>query len=591
MSPSQIIVLATPVFLLLIAIEFAWGYAKGRNTYRLSDAINSISLGVLSQLSAVFTRVLSVGIYSVIYAWVPLTPNPEFWNTWYGWLLALLFYDLCYYWLHRLGHECAVLWAAHVVHHQSQDYNLSTALRQPSSYELLRWIFYVPMALAGVPPLTFGVVALIDLLYQFWVHTEHVPRLGWFDLWFCSPSNHRVHHAVNDQYLDKNYGGILIVWDRLFGSFREEDEKCVYGTRSGLNSWDPLWANFEVYWSLLKDSWHTRRWRDKVRVWLKPPGWRPPDVAQRFPKPAFDITRVERFHPPVSRAVLWFSGVQFALLLLGVSAFLWFADTMPLAQSAVWVAALSASLWALGAVLQGRISVLEVLLIESAALATATGAAGLVDLHRVFKPLAMLIALFFVATGAHSTRAEGRFDALLMAALSASLAGDVLLMFPGYFVPGLVAFLLAHLCYLVLFKLGTVHLQSVGAVTGREVTGVRSVWFPSRPALYLTLGVGAAMYVALWHGLPGALRPAVAAYVVVIALMAAQAIGRATVLRNQAAVMVAVGAGFFMLSDSLLALNRFVQPLPMAPLWVLGTYYVAQILIARNAIACASNRL
>ena len=583
MTPSQIIVLATPVFLLLIAFEFAWGYAKGRNTYRLNDAINSISLGALSQLSAVFTRLLQIGIYSAIYAGVALYPNPEFWNTWYGWLLALLFYDLCYYWLHRMGHEVAVLWAAHVVHHQSQDYNLSTALRQPATYELLRWIFYVPMAVAGVPPLTFAVVALIDLLYQFWVHTEHVPRLGWFDRWFCSPSNHRVHHAVNDPYLDKNYGGILIIWDRLFGTFTEEREKCVYGTRGALNSWDPLWANVEVYWALLKDSWHTRLWRDKLRVWFKPPGWRPADVAQRFPKPAFEMAQVKRFHPLVSRAVLWFSGAQFALLLAGVSVFLWFADPLPLAQAAVWLAALMAALWALGAVLQGRINVLEVLLIESAALATASSAMGLPDLHHIFKPLTMVVAIVFVALSQRTTRAEGRLDALWMAALAASLAGDVLLMFPGYFLPGLVAFLLAHLCYLVLFKLGTAQLQSLGAGTGREVAGVRSVWFPSRRALYGTLGVGAAMLAYLWHGLGPVLRPAVAAYVVVIALMAAQAIGRATLLRNQAAVLVAVGAGFFMLSDALLAINRFAHPLPLASLWVLSSYYCAQILIATYA--------
>ena len=583
MTPSQVIVLATPVFLLLIALEFAWGWAKGRNTYRLNDAINSISLGVLSQLSAVFTRLLQIGIYSAIYAAVALYPNPEFWNTWYGWLLALLFYDLCYYWLHRMGHESAVLWAAHVVHHQSQDYNLSTALRQPSTYELLRWIFYLPMALAGVPPQMFAVVALIDLLYQFWVHTEHVPKLGWFDRWFCSPSNHRVHHAVNDQYVDKNYGGILIVWDRLFGSFQEEGEKCVYGTRSGLNSWDPLWANFEVYWGLLKDSWHTRRWRDKLRVWFKPPGWRPPDVAQRFPKPAFDLASVQRFHPPISRAVAWFAGVQFALLLAGVSAYLWFADSLPLASSFVWLATLTAALWALGAVLQGRIGVLQVLLIESAALATASAAVGLADLHHLFKPLTMVVAIIFVAASQRSTRAEGRSDALLTAALAASLVGDVLLMFPGYFVPGLVAFLLAHLCYLVLFKLGSTRLQSVVAGTGREVAGVRSIWFPSRRALCATLGIGAIMVAYLWHGLPPTLRLPVAAYVVVIALMAAQAIGRATLLRHRAAVLVAVGAGFFMLSDALLAINRFAQPLPLAPLWVLSSYYFAQVLIATYA--------
>ena len=199
MSPSQVIVLATPVFLLLIALEFAWGIARGRNTYRLNDALTSIGLGMLSQISAVFTRLLRVGLYTAVYAHVALWPNETFWTRWYGWLLALAFYDFCYYWLHRAGHEVAVFWAAHVVHHHSQDYNLSTALRQTSSGALLGWLFYLPMAVAGVPPLVFGVVALIDLLYQFWVHTEQVGQLGWFDRWFCSPSNHRVHHAVNDK--------------------------------------------------------------------------------------------------------------------------------------------------------------------------------------------------------------------------------------------------------------------------------------------------------------------------------------------------------------------------------------------------------
>ena len=218
MSSSQIIVLATPVFFLLIAIEFAWGWKRARNTYRLNDAMTSIGLGMLSQITAVFTRLLRVGIYTAVYSAVAIWPDSAFWTTWYGWLLALVFYDFCYYWLHRAGHESAAFWAAHVVHHQSQDYNLSTALRQTSSGALLGWIFYLPMAVAGVPPLVFGVAALVDLLYQFWVHTEHVPKLGWFDRWFCSPSNHRVHHAVNDRYLDRNYGGVLIIWDRIFGT-------------------------------------------------------------------------------------------------------------------------------------------------------------------------------------------------------------------------------------------------------------------------------------------------------------------------------------------------------------------------------------
>ncbi len=573
MSPSQIIVLATPVFFLLIAIELAVGYRRQRNTYRLADAVSSISLGMLSQTSAVFTRLLRIGIYTALFEHVALWRNDTFWTSLPGWLLALVFYDLCYYWLHRMGHESAVLWAAHAVHHQSQDYNLSTALRQTSSGALLGWIFYVPMALAGVPPLVFGVVALIDLLYQFWVHTEQVGKLGWFDRWFCSPSNHRVHHAVNDAYLDKNYGGILILWDRLFGTFKDEDdqEKCVYGTRGLLNSWDPLWANAQVYAGLAHDSWHARSWLDKLKVWVKPPGWRPADVAERFPKPAFSMAQMQLYHPPMSRAAQWFALVQFALLLAGVAAFLWQADAAPLARNAIWFAVLLTVQWSLGAVMQGRITALMALMLQSGALATATSAMGFMEWHWLFKPLTMVFALVLVAASAYSPSARGQFNPktllLLAAALAGSLAGDVFLMFQGFFIPGLVSFLVAHLFYVALFKSG-------------------QAWFPHRGALAATLGIGVAMYAFLWAGgLPPALRAPVAAYVLVIALMAAQAIGRATVLRDAPSLLVAVGAGFFMLSDSLLATNRFVMPLPMAQVWVLATYYAAQALIVSGWLA------
>ncbi len=402
MSPGQIIVLATPVFLALMALELAVGWVRRRHTYHFADAVSSISVGVLSQTSAVFTRLLRIGIYTALFEHLALWRNDGFWTSLHGGLLALVFYDFCYYWLHRLGHEVAVLWAAHAVHHQSQDYNLSTALRQTSSGSLLGWIFFVPMALAGVPPLVFIIVGLVDLLYQFWVHTEHVGRLGWFDRWFCSPSNHRVHHAVNDPYLDKNYGGILVLWDRLFGTFKDENpgEPCVYGTRGLLNSCDPLWANAHVYTALAHDSWRTRRWSDKLRVWLKPPGWRPADVEQRFPKPAFDIRKVRRYDPGVARATRWFAGVQFALLLAGVSVFLWHADGAPLAQNLAWFAVLLATQWAMGAVLQGRIGIPLALMIEVGALATATSAVGWTEAHWAFKPLAMLIALLVVATAA-----------------------------------------------------------------------------------------------------------------------------------------------------------------------------------------------
>ena len=301
-----------------------------------------------------FGKLLRIGLYALVFEHVALwrlgADSP------WVWLFALLFYDFCYYWLHRGGHRVAVLWAAHVVHHQSEDYNLGTALRQTSSGFLLGWLFYLPMAVAGVPPLVFGTVALVDLLYQFWVHTQQIDRLGWFDRWFCSPSNHRVHHAVNDVYLDKNYGGILIVWDRLFGTFKDEmqAEPCVYGTRAPLQSWNPLWANLQVYRDLAVDSWRAGSWADKLRVWIRPPGWRPADVAVRWPKPAFDIGAVSRFDPPAPRAAQFAAGALFLAVLGATTVMLWFSHQLSLRDQALAVAAIMALLWLIGALTQPR---------------------------------------------------------------------------------------------------------------------------------------------------------------------------------------------------------------------------------------------
>jgi sterol desaturase/sphingolipid hydroxylase (fatty acid hydroxylase superfamily) len=349
-TPPQIIVLATPVFLALIALEFVVGVARGRNTYRLADALSSIGLGVMSQVVGVFAKLFTVGLYTLAYEQVALWRLPA--DAPWVWIAALVGYDFCYYWLHRAGHRVGVLWAAHAVHHQSEDYNLSTALRQTSSGFLLGWFFYLPLAVLGVPPLVFGIVALIDLLYQYWVHTQQIGRLGWFDRWFCAPSNHRVHHAVNDRYLDKNYGGIFIVWDRLFGSFVEEDdaEPCVYGTRAPLRSWNPLWANLQVYRDLALDSWRARSWADKLRVWLAPPGWRPADVAARWPRPAFDIGRVTRFDPPLTRGRAWLAVLLFLVVLNATTGFLWFAHVLSLAQGGAAAAGIVGLLWLVGAI-------------------------------------------------------------------------------------------------------------------------------------------------------------------------------------------------------------------------------------------------
>ncbi len=350
MTGPQIIVLATPVFFLLIGLELAVGLARGRNGYRLGDALSSIGLGVMSQIVAVFTAVLTLGIYATAAAFAPWRlPADSIWT----WLGALVAYDFLYYWHHRAGHRIALLWAAHVVHHQSEDYNLSTALRQTSSGFLLGWIFYLPMAFAGVPPLVFGVVALIDLLYQFWVHTEQIGRLGWFDRWFCAPSNHRVHHAVNDEYLDCNFGGILIVWDRIFGTHAAEDPgiRCIYGTRAPLASWNPVAANVQVYAALLRDARHLLRWRDRLALWFRPPGWWPEGAASSPHRRPFAIEAVRRYDPAPTRPRMLLAGAGFIMLLGAATLVLWHAHEWPRSGLVAVAVAIGVGLCAVAALL------------------------------------------------------------------------------------------------------------------------------------------------------------------------------------------------------------------------------------------------
>jgi sterol desaturase/sphingolipid hydroxylase (fatty acid hydroxylase superfamily) len=284
------ILYAIPVFAITILIEMAVAWWRRARIYDLADAITSLQLGVLSQVSGLALKVLALGIYTLVY-------NRAHLFDWSmraapSWILALLFYDFCYYWHHRLSHEVGLLWAAHVVHHSSEYYNLTTALRQTSTGPLFGWIFYLPMAILGVPPIMFVTVGLIDLLYQYWVHTELVGKLGWFDRVIVSPSNHRVHHGQNDYCIDRNYGGILIIWDRLFGSFVEErdGEPICYGIRKPLHSFNPVWGNLHHYADMWRDMAHAQGTRAKLGAWFAPPGgW------QTGPLPHFEPQRFARY--------------------------------------------------------------------------------------------------------------------------------------------------------------------------------------------------------------------------------------------------------------------------------------------------------
>ncbi len=314
----DLIVYAVPFFILAIILEWLYGLARHRNTYRLSDSISSLFLGVLSQARRFVTLGLGGYVYYLVTEHFSLSLMDA--GHWFTWVLATVLYDLCYYWQHRMGHERTLLWAAHVAHHQSEDYNLTTALRQTSTGFLLDWVFYIPMYLLGIPAEVVVTVGAINLIYQFWVHTEHVPKLGWYEWVFVTPSNHRVHHAQNDIYLDRNYGGIFILWDRLFGTFQEEleSEPPVYGIRGALKSWNPVKALTHIYIDMARDSWHTARWSDKLRVWVSRTGWRPADVAQRYPREKTELARFHKFDPPVPPPVGLYAFVQLvaAVLLL-----------------------------------------------------------------------------------------------------------------------------------------------------------------------------------------------------------------------------------------------------------------------------------
>jgi alkylglycerol monooxygenase len=259
-----------PIFFLLIGIELLFGYLTKKKLYRFNDALTNLNLGIGSQVVGVMTKGLLFLAYLYLYEHRFFT----FENTWWAWVLLFLGVDFFYYWFHRASHQINALWAAHIVHHQSEDYNLSVALRQSWFQGWFSWAFYLPLAVIGFDPIMFAAMNSFNTLYQFWIHTTTIKTMGPLEWIFNTPSHHRVHHGSNPKYIDRNHAGSLIIWDRMFGTFQKEEEEVVYGITSPLNSWNPVWANFH-YW---KDLWELSKKSkgfDKVLVLIKPPGWQP----------------------------------------------------------------------------------------------------------------------------------------------------------------------------------------------------------------------------------------------------------------------------------------------------------------------------
>ena len=324
------IVLSIPIFFILIGIELVVERLTHKELYRLPDAIANMSCGITSQLSGLFLKIFAIGIYQMLYE------NFAFFTldnkTWWYWVALFLLVDLAYYWAHRMSHEINLFWGGHVVHHQSEDYNLSVALRQSSLQVIWTFSFNLPLALLGFQTLDFALISSLNTLYQFWIHTETIGKLGWFEYVFNTPSHHRVHHGRDPKYIDKNHAGALIIWDRMFGTFQPEEEKPTYGITKPINSWNPVFANVSHYVEMGKDLQRIPTWTDKIRYLFKKPGWLPDYLGGYRPAPEVDKLSYRKYDTPAPMALNLYVLFQYILCLAGTALFLNRADAFSLLE-------------------------------------------------------------------------------------------------------------------------------------------------------------------------------------------------------------------------------------------------------------------
>jgi len=317
---GKILLIAMPAFLCLVLLEKLYGWARGRDTVSNMDMVSSLSSGVTN----VTKDVLGLSVAIIGYGWlVRHLAVTHIESGFLTYAVAFIVLDFQGYWVHRIDHEYNLFWNSHIVHHSSEEYNLACALRQSvSTFFRVFTFFLVPAAVLGVPEQVIAVVAPLHLFAQFWYHTRHIGKMGFLEKIIVTPSHHRVHHAINPEYIDKNYSQIFIFWDKLFGTFQEEtpDIQPVYGITRPVSTWNPIKINFQHLWLLARDAWRTRSYKDKVRVWFMPTGWRPDDVTAEHPVfKITDVYRFEKYAPRASTALHVWAWVQLVALLLLVS--------------------------------------------------------------------------------------------------------------------------------------------------------------------------------------------------------------------------------------------------------------------------------
>lgn len=342
--------MAIPVFILLLGVELWVAWRRGQRFHRFSDFVSSVGCGICQQMAVIFLGPPLIAGYMYLYEHLRLFTLPL--NNPATWVLAYILVDFTHYWWHRLSHRVNFLWAVHVVHHQSEDFNFGVALRMEIFSIVTNWPFYVPMILLGFHPVVMATASALGTLYQFWIHTQVIGKLGPLESVLNTPSHHRVHHAVNPRYLDKNFASTFMLWDRLFGTFAVETEKPVFGITRPLRSLNPLWANVATWVELARECWQTPRLADKLNVWFRSPDWHPPGISE---PERINLKGHHKYEPSaVPAAVRWYVGLNFVLAIAGTFLMLVYQQQLPVWQRALAVGLMMVSLGISSGLLEQR---------------------------------------------------------------------------------------------------------------------------------------------------------------------------------------------------------------------------------------------
>tara|TARA_B100001769_G_scaffold272634_1_gene267388 strand:- start:88 stop:1347 length:1260 start_codon:yes stop_codon:yes gene_type:complete len=351
---ANILLITIPIFLVLIIIEISYGVWKNDLKHSYMDTISSLSSGFTNLMVDILGLGIIILSYPFFYERLKVIELEESILLYF---IAFVCVDFASYCHHRLKHSINIFWNMHVIHHSSEEFNLACALRQSITNNLgIGILFLIPAALLGVPPQMISILGPLHLFGQFWYHTRHIGKLGWLEYVLVTPSQHRVHHAINKEYIDKNLAAIFCVWDRAFGTFQEEldDVPCVYGTLKPVQTWNPILINFQHLGYLIQDAWHTSNIVDKLKIWFMPTGWRPTDVVNKVPRNVVkNVYSQEKYKPKYNLLHKVFVSFHFLILNIVLYIFLSSFAELTLSDKTAYLFLIFSTIFSFSSIMDG----------------------------------------------------------------------------------------------------------------------------------------------------------------------------------------------------------------------------------------------